>query len=283
MADQPALDPEIVRSLADPRLIEALEVNATEALAAAVENLQGEVYRGPDMVRFISGAPLSLFNGVALARLPDERIDAAIEETLERFRARSAPMIWWVGPMTRPIDLGARLEVHGLTPGDEMPGMAVAINGLGPVVPLPSVVITTVSNLAELDVWARTGADGLEAEWAAAFLDTAAPNITSRNAQWAYHLARLDGQPVATCMTYLRAGVAGIFMVSTRPEARRRGIGGAITQTALLHAGELGYRVGVLQSSAMGFPAYRRLGFQTCTQYQEYHWTPPEKPDAGGR
>jgi ribosomal protein S18 acetylase RimI-like enzyme len=64
--------------------------------------------------------------------------------------------------------------------------------------------------------------------------------------------------------------VVGIYSVGTIPEARGKGIGSAITLRALLDARRRGYRVGLLQSSEMGYNMYRRLGFETCFKIKKY-------------
>ena len=46
------------------------------------------------------------------------------------------------------------------------------------------------------------------------------------------------------------------------PNYRNRGFGLTISRAALIDAFETGYKVGVLQASALGERVYRRLGFK---------------------
>lgn len=66
---------------------------------------------------------------------------------------------------------------------------------------------------------------------------------------------------VATSMCYLKDGLAGIYSVSTIPSERRKGLGEHATAEPLRLAAQLGYRVGILQSSEAGYGVYKKLGF----------------------
>ena len=87
-----------------------------------------------------------------------------------------------------------------------------------------------------------------------------------------HFLGRLDGRPVATATLVLGGGVAGIYNVMTVPDAQRRGIGALMTVRPLELARARGYHVGILQLSTMGYPLYRRLGFQDYCRIAIYLW-----------
>ena len=79
---------------------------------------------------------------------------------------------------------------------------------------------------------------------------------------------------MATSASFYAAGVAGIYCVSTVERARRQGIGAAVTLAALREARDLGFTIGVLTSSEMGYPVYRRLGFVEHCRIGLYEWRP---------
>lgn len=88
-----------------------------------------------------------------------------------------------------------------------------------------------------------------------------------------YYVGLLKGAPVASSTLFLGAGVAGIYNVATVPEARRQGIGAAITMAALHEARARGYRIGILHSTTIAEGMYRRLGFKEYCKIGTYIWS----------
>ena len=59
--------------------------------------------------------------------------------------------------------------------------------------------------------------------------------------------------------------VAGIYAVATIPEAQNvNGIGRIMTVMPLLDARQMGYRVGVLEASSIGYPNTQQLASERC-------------------
>jgi ribosomal protein S18 acetylase RimI-like enzyme len=232
-----------------------------------------EVYQGEDMIRVVSpGIPNWLTNTVVRCRFSPEDADTLIDETNEYFRARGVLPYWRLCPGDSPADLEARLIKKGLTPGEEQIAMAVDLEKVNEEITTPdSFRVERVPSPAAMKSqhgWIRRLGTGkslgtlLMDLWTAYGFDS--------NSDWQHYIGLLNGQPVAWGSVFYATGVAGVYAVGTLPEARRQGIGSAITLQGLLDARTKGYRVGVLQSSQMGYNMYRRLGFESCFDIKTY-------------
>src|SRR5579859_539221 len=226
-----------------------------------------------DLTWYRSGRYRLLANGIVQARLEPEIANARIAAALAHFTAHNLPVAWFVGPAHRPANLGERLEAHGLRCLGREPGMAVGLHALRDDIPQPDgLTIERVRNEDTLATWLRAYRNG-EAVSACAppvLMESCVPKRFGEDEPLRLFLARLDGMPVATAQLLLAAGVAGIYGVATLPAARRQGIGAAVTRAALLHARTIGYRVGVLQATALGHGVYERLGFVDCCEFHLY-------------
>lgn len=211
------------------------------------------------------------FNGVLLQRPAEEVEEGELDAALEFFVDYGGDMTCWLAPELDAEPWQRRLERRGLSYIADTPGMAIELDSLAAqAAVLPHLQIESVASAHALHEWNEVFVPGygLPPAWGAAcevFCQAVGYQLPIRN-----YTGLLDGRPVATATLFLAAGVAGIMNVATLPEARRRGIGAAMTAAALLDGRSLGYRIGVLQSSEQGYPVYRRLGFSEVCKMDHF-------------
>jgi GNAT superfamily N-acetyltransferase len=271
--DNPKMS-EILEDLSSPALIHAIEANIFEMIQLFRGWPQAEMHDDPDLLWTITSIPFPLFNSVLRAQIAPEAIDATLDRAITRYRSRNMPMLWWTGPATQPADLGVHLERHGLIDEGQMPGMAIDLAELNESLPMPAgLTIQRVADSETLNLWNQICATGFEMPGfvGEAFFDLM--NSMEPEAMLPY-LGRLNGKPVATSLLYIAAGVAGIYNVATLPEARRLGIGAAMTVAPLKDARDMGYKAGILQASRLGAGVYESLGFREYCKIGQYVWLP---------
>ncbi len=256
-------------------LVNAMELNAHEAWIRFAHGLGAIVHDEPDLRWFVSGLPFHLANGIVKADFRAARLEDSLDERLHQLTAEHVPMAWLIGPSTRPVDLGSRLEAHGWMLGDEAPGMAIGLETLDESLSSPaSLTIERVQDEETLRTWLRimTVSSEIPEEGLTFLLELVSRHGFTDGPSVHYYLGVLDDKPVATSLLYLGAGVAGIYNVATLPEVRRQGSGSALTIAPLLQARAWGYRIGTLQSTPMGLNLYRRLGFREYCTFHAYFW-----------
>jgi len=229
----------------------------------------------------MTGLPRTFFNGIATTNFDGAGVDAAIERTIEPFRANDCAFRWWVTPGTRPAELGPMLAAHGLrhvydsaamTADLTRPAANVAVEG--------DLDIRRVAGIEEMQEWSNVllrvfGASAFETDaWLTAFSQIGLHEDSS----WAHFVAFAGGSAVATTSLMLAGELAGVYHVATLPEARGRGIGAAVNAAALQYARERGAREAVLQSSEMAVGVYRRIGFVQTSTVGMYEWRPGDGP-----
>ncbi len=241
-------------------LVGAIEANMAEFWKCFGRLPGAELHDEPDLMWFATGVPDGSLNGVIHSQFSDEDADRRIEETVGYFQRRRLPMQWWVGPSSRPADLGKRLETRGMSARPwSPPGMAVDLDLLESRPAPAGLSVHRVTDEATVKSWLAASGAQTEA-LATAGIEPEGP--------MRHYVGLLDGEPVGASSLMLAAGVASLQLVATVPEARRRGVGTAMSLAPMVDARELGYRIGILASSPLGFGVYRRIGFR-----EHFRWT----------
>jgi len=271
------IDAVINPGLTPEKFLTALEANMFEFYAGYARSPNSELYQDASYLRVFTGLPYAMFNGIFGAQLTPGTLDGAISDVIDYMANKKVPCCWYVTPGVRPAGLSEHLKRHGFTFGGFSPGMWIELDAISEnqMIP-PRLDIGVVEDGEMVKTWTEVvwPAMGFSEAGRQRFLEMENFLGIDPQSHRLRYLAYLNGKPVATSLLLLHAGVAGIYAVSTLPEARGKGIGGAITLAPLRQARDRGYHIGTLQASRMGFPVYRRLGFQEVFQVQEYEWKP---------
>jgi ribosomal protein S18 acetylase RimI-like enzyme len=267
---------QILENLSEPSLIHAIETNLFELFLFKGHLSRTEIHDDPDLLWSITDVPFPMFNSVMRARIPEERVEITIQTVIDRYKKRNVPIAWSITQSTQPSTLRKDLIKHGFAFVGDDPGMAVDLLKIDGRFQTPAGLrIDQIHDKALLRTWCQTicSGGGLPEFVKDAFINSFNGFQPGPNSPMQFFMGLLKGDPVATSMLFLGAGVAGIYNVVTTPEVRGQGIGTAMTLAPLLEARSNGYRIGVLTSSEMGFRVYRQLGFQEFCKIGNYEWS----------
>jgi len=239
--------------LSVPAFRAAFEDNLLELLRAFGKLPGAGLLDTAELLRLATGLTSLMFNADGLARLDPAEADGSIEAMKAAFAERGAPAFWWVGVRSEAPDLGRRLEEHGFFDAywaamaldlERLEARSLAPNGVS---------VSRVRGGAEMRVWGETfcRAYGVPAfagescvEATEAFGHDAAP--------WSLYLVHLDGAPAGVSLAFVGPRVLGLLGIATIPEARRRGVGAALSVAPLPGVRAQGFRAAVLHSTETG-------------------------------
>jgi ribosomal protein S18 acetylase RimI-like enzyme len=235
----------------------------SHAFHVLVDDLGGEFRRFGAVDAFIGNLPLPFANGCLVLNETDPRdLDEAIswiEAAYVPFQVRVDENV--LSPVSQMI------ASHALAREPEaMPAMVLKPI---PQIPAPAPGVTVERGTVDTYDYfvALLVASGIAAEWAAQIF----PERLIDEAGMAYFLARLDGRFVGISVAVQTGESGGIYSVATLSDARRHGVGTAVTWAAVNAIREWGCDAAVLQSSVMGYPVYRSMGFEEVVRYVRFN------------
>jgi hypothetical protein len=235
------------------RMRDALRT-AFESLYALFDEARYERRDGYDLL-FVPQIPVAQFNGVW--PLAD---DAApeLEGALAEIEAGGVPSSVQVRDDLTPA-WEAEAKRLGLTKEIAMPAMVVRASGLRERA-VDGLMISAVDEDEQRTLATETAAAGFGAPLSI-FEPIYRKQVLATDGVRAY-LAYAGEDAVSTSIGYTLGDTVGIFNVATPEDHRGQGYGAAVT-VAAAHGGFAdGAELAWLQASELGFPVYRRLGFE---------------------
>lgn len=230
---------------ADSLMLAGVRAMADRA-AGWAQAADGRVRQEPGLVLADAGSPVPFLN-LALSCAP---LDVGTARSAAAFFPADRAFLM-VSPHPTPDLRPAGLDLMG-----HPPFMVRPAGGAAPALP-SGVTVAQVRDAATLAVWDRVLAAGYPMP-----PSPAPPALLGGPTR--FWLACLDGEPVATALSYVAHGVVEVEAVATLPGHRGRGIGAAVTWAATLADPDL---PAVLIASDDGVGGYRRMGYQAVARW----------------
>jgi ribosomal protein S18 acetylase RimI-like enzyme len=263
----------IQTDVSDEALVRATRANMCDFFRHMSRSNPAEHFENKQFTRWYTPLPHPWFNGVLCSNPHNDSDEAFITETINYFGEKGVnTFTWWMETHLKPSDWKPALSRYGFGYSNDTPGMAIDLLEMNDSMQkVDGLEIRIAGDAESVKTWTRVFLKGydLPAAWESIMFELWVQlglDLPMRN-----YLGYLDGKPVSTSTVFYGGGVAGIYCVSTLPEARGKGIGAGITLKPLQAAREMGYRVGVLQSSEMGFNVYKNLGFRHLCQIENFY------------
>jgi GNAT superfamily N-acetyltransferase len=225
---------------------------------------RGALVEEAGVLRYETPIPHLPYNGVIRTQLSEGDADREIAAVVDSFRRRGVPFLWWEHPSCTPANLARRLTAHGLSAVEQAAGMSLELDGWNPEPPRPGVRYEEVAGDEDMSAYEELIVSYWELpEEAGALVADLSRFLAPGRVPAHRWLAYIDGRPVGKALLSLAGspGVAGVYGMSVRPEARGKGVARGLTTTLLQRAQELGCHRVVLHSSQMAVELYRRAGF----------------------
>jgi GNAT superfamily N-acetyltransferase len=255
----------MIESIEDERLITAIEESWWEQLQYLSSTPWGKLYEDQQ----IKIAYTKPFDGVVTANLKENNVNSKISEITEWFSQYTKKFYWWLTPSMKPSTLSKHLIANGFQEMPPVSAMAKNLNTLDKTPSIEKLVIKKVTDPKILPIWSEVFLVGHGLGY---MLDDGSKmfNAIGVGKNALKYLGYYNDEPVSSSQIYFGDEVARLNYVSTMPGARGKGIGSAISLVALNEAKERGYKVAVLYATDMGYPIYKRFGFQDICKIKMY-------------
>ena len=257
--------------------VQVIEDNALTYYKGLARLLDGRFTENDEVAWFSTGRrSLYRFNGVVRTVTRAEDLSRIVDPILESFLSKRLPFFWADFPDVGTPGLSDYLSSKDVrwTHIKGMPCMSRGLDGL-PESSFPKEVeIVHVQTEQDQVEWLNVLMEGFEEPEASRtdFQRYLSNSLTDPKPVFKHFLARWQGEPCAIS-TLLHADLgAGIYHVTTLPVQRGRGLGKALTLTAMQSARRAGYKQVILFATTSGFPIYERLGFTTASTADAFVW-----------
>ncbi|WP_158261266.1 MULTISPECIES: GNAT family N-acetyltransferase [Pirellulaceae] len=253
-----------------------IESNDSEFCCYWGQSSEVDLTKEPYWYRLISKIAHPYFNSIFEANIPPDRLVAGVEEAISPFRARKLPMAWWVGPKTRPVNLGEALARHGFEHVACEAAMAIRPFDADYERISEEVEVQAVSTANDLRTWVEimTGVYGLPEHTQEPWFRILKKAGLGSQSKLQHFLASVDGEVAGVGSIFYGSQAAGIYNIAVLPPFRGQGVASTLTISLLSLIEERGYELATLCASQKAKSLYRQIGFRVYGELNCYQWSP---------
>ncbi len=264
-----------IKKLPDDEIIKLIEKNLFEQIRFYGSSRRVRLIDNKNIIKFLSHISLPFFNCVIFYDFDSKNLEKQIKDFIKYGRSKKTSLLWLVGPSSKPHSIGALLEKNSFKYDDHMMSMAIEIKDIkNDLKHINGFEIELVDNSKKLERWVHACLKGF---------DENCKNFSSiyefekslgcgRTLPWVRFTGIVYGEAVATSAIFMGSEAAGLDNVTTVPDWRKKGVGAFMVAHAFNFSQSLGYNIGVLQASDMGYNLYRKLGFKKYYEFKEFIW-----------
>lgn len=248
---------------ADDELVACAHENFVASFVKLAEHCGGgEHRRFGGVVAYVTRLPIPFFNGCVVV---EPTAPSELDDALRWVACHDVPMCLFI-EAELAAELDAVVAEHGLERRPvPYPGMVLHPLPEPPTAP-PEMAVEAVDATDVAEFRGVFMAHGRSRELAERMF----PDSLLGDADVQAFVGRLDGKAVGYSLAIRSERAGGVYNVGTLPEARRRGVGTALTWAAVDAARRAGLDCVVLQSSEMARALYEAMGFRYVVRYAEF-------------
>jgi len=198
----------------------------------------------------------------------EEEIENALFVRKTRETYRFALVYWYIDERAKSQTLLKSCSAQAPYP---VPEMVCRLDSITSITLNPDITIKRVENENDLSIWCEIASQGRIQKQVDQTRAFASPLLKQCGDDCMLYLGYFKGKPLSTSLVILDGDIVGLFFVNTHIEARRLGLGEAVSYTALMDARRRGALTAILTSTAMAEKLYKKLGFTIKRTFLEYN------------
>lgn len=260
-------------NVSDDALVTAIRLNICEFLRHTSRSNPAGHFENEHFTRWHTPFPHPWLNGVLSSSPPAYGTRSFIRDSIHYFHDKGVDTFtWWIEPHLQRSAWAPILAEHNFGFSNTTPGMAIDLHAMNDSMQYADgLEIRAVEDEESMWTWAHVFRKGYRQPLLTEAVTFDIWRRLGLHFPVRNYLGYWHGEPVSTSSLFLGGGVAGIYCVSTVRHARARGFGTALVVKPLVDAREMGYRIGVLQSSGMAPNMYKKLGGRHLCQIENFY------------